>query len=308
MACGLQLLLHIPLTWGVCLTTVDVMLILQLQNRGVRYLEVLIIGLTALIGACLALQLWWLRPSAEIFAGFVPRTEIFTRPEMLYVAVAIMGATVMPHNLYLHSAIVRARGTGSPGGSVKSAIRYATLDSNVALGLALIVNAAILVLSAGVFHKAGTAPVTELSAAYRLLSPLLGVGAASAVFGLGLVVAGLSSSITGTLAGQVVMEGFLDMRVSRAKRALLSRSLAILPALAVAVAIGSAGIGKTLVLTQVILGLQLPFAVVPLLWFTTRRKFLGPHAFGRIPAALLWSIAALVIVGNLSMVYALIQG
>jgi manganese transport protein len=295
MACGLQLLLHIPLIWGVCLTTLDVLLVLQLQNRGARYLEALIIGLTALIGACMALQLWWLKPSAALFSGFLPDPTIVAQPEMLYVAIAIMGATVMPHNLYLHSSIVRSHANY---GSIRSAIRYATLDSNIALTLALLVNASILILAAGAFHAPGRGPVTELADAYHLLSPLLGVGAASAVFGLGLVASGLSSSITGTLAGQIVMEGFLDMRVSRAQRALWGRLLAIVPSIAVALAIGESGIGKALVFTQVVLGLQLPFAIVPLLWFTTRSRFLGVYAFGTGAAIALWSVAALVIAGN----------
>ncbi|MBS0419429.1 MAG: Nramp family divalent metal transporter [Proteobacteria bacterium] len=295
MACGLQLLLHIPLIWGVCLTTLDVLLVLQLRNRGARYLESLIIGLTALIAACLALQLWWLKPGAALFAGFIPSAAILSQPSMLYVAVAIMGATVMPHNLYLHSAIVRK---GAVGSSLRTAIKYATWDSNLALSLALLVNAAIMILAAGAFHYSGKTSVTELSDAYHLLSPLLGVGAASTVFGLGLIASGLSSSITGTLAGQIVMEGFLDMRVSRTQRALWGRLLAIVPAFAVALWVGESGIGKALVFTQVVLGLQLPFAVVPLLWFTTRSRFVGAHAFKRSTAILLWSVAVLVIAGN----------
>jgi manganese transport protein len=298
MACGLQLLLHLPLISGVCLTTLDVLLVLQLQRRGARYLQSLIIGLTALIGACLALQLWWLKPSPALFGGLLPHAEIISQPAMLYVAIAIMGATVMPHNLYLHSSIVRAQGAR---GSIREAIRYATLDSNIALTLAMLVNISILVLAAGAFHHPGRPPVTELSDAYHLLSPLLGVSAAGAVFGLGLIASGLSSSITGTLAGQIVMEGFLEMRVSRAQRALWGRLLAIVPSIAVALAVGEAGIGRALVFTQVILGLQLPFAVVPLLWFTTRSRFLGQYAFNRGTALVLWSVAMLVIAGNLWM-------
>jgi len=303
MACGLQLLLNIPLLWGVCLTTADVLLILQLQNRRARYLETLIIGLTVLIGACLALQLWWLKPTAALFTGLLPNPRILSQPEMLYVAIAIMGATVMPHNLYLHSSLVR---TPTRGGSIRAAIRYATLDSNIALTFALLVNASIMILAAGAFHHPGRAPVTELSDAYHLLSPLLGVSAASAVFGLGLVASGLSSSITGTLAGQIVMEGFLDRRVSRTRRALWGRLLAIVPSIAVALAVGEGGIGKALVFTQVVLGLQLPFAVVPLLWFTTRSRFLGPHAFKRPTAIVLWSVAAVVITGNIWMLLRMI--
>jgi manganese transport protein len=233
--------------------------------------------------------------------------DIVSQPGMLYVAVGIMGATVMPHNLYLHSSLVRARFEARHDNeSIQAAIRYSTVDSNLALTLALLVHVAILVLAAGVFHRPGHPPITELSDAHRLLSPLLGVGAASAIFGLGLVAAGLSSSITGTLAGQVVMEGFLDMRVSRAKRALLGRLLALFPAVAVCLVVGEAGIGRTLVMTQVILGLQLPFAIVPLLWFTTRRQFLGRYAFGRLSSVGLWSIAAVVVAGNGWMIYSLL--
>jgi manganese transport protein len=307
MACGLQLLLRIPLVWGVIITTLDVLLILQLQRSGARGLEMFIIALTALIAACLGLQLWWLQPSTALFAGFIPSMDIVSQPGMLYVAVGIMGATVMPHNLYLHSSLVRARfESRQDTESIRTAIRYSTLDSNLALTLALLVNVAILVLAAGVFHRPGSPPITELSDAHRLLSPLLGVGAASAIFGLGLVAAGLSSSITGTLAGQVVMEGFLDMRVSRARRALFGRLLALFPAVAVCLVVGEAGIGRTLVMTQVVLGLQLPFAIVPLLWFTTRSQFLGRHAFGRLSCVGLWSIAAVVVAGNGWMIYSLL--
>jgi manganese transport protein len=300
MACGLGMLFHIPLTLGVCITALDVMLILRLQRRGVRYLEIFIIALVGLIGACLAAQMWWLHPPIAAMAqGFVPTTQIVTRPEMLYLAVGIVGATVMPHNLYLHSSIVKTRQHDRSEGGIRRAIRYATLDSNVALGMALFVNIAILVLAASAFHRPGQAPVTELQDAYRLLSPLLGTTAAGTVFGIGLIASGLSSSITGTLAGQVVMEGFLDIRVSRGRRALVTRSLALLPAVAVTIWFGHGGVGRLLVLSQVILGLQLPFAVVPLLWFTTRSKHLGVHAFGRLTASMLWTIAFALIAINI---------
>ncbi len=255
MACGLGLLFHIPLVLGVCITVLDVMLILRLQRTGMRPLEVFIIVLVGTIGVCLAVQLWWLHPPlAAVVAGLLPTTQIVTRPEMLYIAVGIIGATVMPHNLYLHSSIVRGREYEHGAQGVKQAIRYATVDSNVALGLALFVNAGILVLAAGAFHRTGQAPVVELQDAYRLLSPVLGVAAASTLFGVGLIASGLSSSITGTLAGQIVMEGFLDIRVSRAKRALLTRGLAIFPAVAIAAVWGAEGVGRLLVLSQVVLG------------------------------------------------------
>jgi manganese transport protein len=292
MACGLGMLFHIPLTLGVCITALDVMLILRLQQRGVRYLEIFIIALVGMIGACLAAQMWWLHPPLAAMAqGFVPTTQIVMQPGMLYLAVGIIGATVMPHNLYLHSSIVKTRRHDQSEGGIRQAISYATLDSNFALGLALFVNIAILVLAAGAFHRPGQPPISELQDAYRLLSPLLGTTAAGTVFGIGLIASGLSSSITGTLAGQVVMEGFLDIRMSRGRRALLTRILALIPAVAVTIWFGHAGVGRLLVLSQVILGLQLPFAVIPLLWFTTRSKHLGVHAFRPVTASILWAIA-----------------
>ena len=305
MACGLGLLFHIPLIAGVLIATADVMLILRLQRGGMRYLEALIIALIALIAACFALQLWWLRPSlTEVAAGFVPTSGFLTQPQMLYLAVGIMGATVMPHNLYLHSSIVKARRLEPGKDGIRRSIRYATTDSNVALALAFFVNVGILVLAAGAFHHPdGPSRTLGLTEAHRLLSPVLGTSVAGIIFGGALVASGLSSSITGTMAGQIVVEGFLDLRMSPGKRALLSRALAIVPAVAVTAWLGSEGAGKLLVLSQVILGLQLPFAVVPLLWFTTRRRYLGDHAFTRSTAGLLWVIAAVLIVTNLWVLY-----
>lgn len=306
MACGLALLFQIPLPIGVCITAADVFLVLDLQRKGVRQFESLIIALVALIGVCFAVQIWWLHPSATaVAAGFVPTTQILSSPQMLYFAVGIIGATVMPHNLYLHSSIVKTRQHERCDAGIRHAIRYATIDSNVALAFALFVNVGIMVLAAGAFHRADHAPVATLEDAYRLLSPLLGVSAASTVFGVALIASGLSSSVTGTLAGQVVMEGFLDIRMSRIKRAVLTRCLAIGPALAIAATLGSSGVGRLLVFSQVILGLQLPFAVVPLLWFTTRRKHLGVHAFARPTSVALWSVAAALIAINLWVIYTL---
>jgi manganese transport protein len=307
MACGLALLFKIPLPIGVCITAADVFLLLGLQRRGVRQFEGLIIALVALIGACFAVQIWWLHPSATaVAAGFVPTSQILSSPQMLYVAVGIIGATVMPHNLYLHSAIVKSRQHERCERGIRQAIRFATLDSNVALGFALFVNVGIMVLAAGAFSRSGQAPVVTLEDAYQLLSPLLGISAASTVFGVALIASGLSSSMTGTLAGQVVMEGFLKIRVSRIKRAVLTRSLAIGPAVAIAATMGNTGVGRLLVFSQVILGLQLPFAVVPLLWFTTRREHLGVHAFSRFTSIVLWSIAATLISVNLWVIYMLL--
>lgn len=304
MACGLNLLFRMPLVVGVCVTALDVMLVLRLQRGGARPLEACIIALVALIGACLAIQLLWLRaPLQAVATGFLPTPAIATQPDMLYLAIGIIGATVMPHNLYLHSSLVKARVQDRASG-LRQAIRYATWDSNLALALALVVNVGILVLAAAAFHHPGQGLVVDLQDAYRLLAPLVGTSAASVLFGIGLLASGLSSSVTGTLAGQVVMEGFLDIRLSRAKRALLTRSLAILPAVAVAAGFGQHGVGRLLVLSQVILGLQLPFAVIPLLWFTTRRRHLGIHAFSTGTSMVLWGVAILLTVINVGSVFA----
>jgi manganese transport protein len=304
MACGLNLLFHIPLTVGVCVTAMDAMLILGLQRYGVRRLESFIMALVAMIGACFAIELWWSRPAiAAVAAGFIPTAKILSQPDMLYLGVGIIGATVMPHNLYLHSSIVQARNQQRSAAGIGQAIRFATLDSNVALTLALLVNMAILVLAASAFHHAGTSSQVGIEDAYHLLSPLLGTGAASTIFGAALIASGLSSSVTGTLAGQVVMEGFLQIRLSRAKRALATRALAILPAVLVTAWLGSNGLDRLLIMSQVILGLQLPFAVVPLLWFTTRREYLGSHAFKRGTAVLLWSITVVLVGINLWVIW-----
>ena len=307
MAIGLNLLFGLPLVAGVVVTALDVMLLLALQRRGFRWLEAAIIGLVATVGVSFAFQIAWLHPPlAAVLAGFVPQQRIVTDPAMLYLAVGIVGATVMPHNLYLHSSVVQTRRhEPSPAGR-REAIRFATLDSTLALALALLINAAIMILAAGAFHRPGAEPVTELGDAYRLLSPLLGVGIASALFGVALVCAGLSSSVTGTLAGQIVMEGFLRIRIAPAARALLTRAVAIVPAVAVTAWYGSAGANSLLVFSQVVLSLQLPFAIVPLLIFTTRRRHLGDDAFSRPMAALLWAAAAVVVALNLWMLQRLV--
>jgi manganese transport protein len=296
MACGLNLVFHIPLILGVAITLLDVLIILRLQHNGMRYIEVFIIALVTLIAVSFAMELFWLHPSVNaVAAGFVPTMAILAQPDMLYLAIAIFGATVMPHNLYLHSSIVRGRPHDGTERGITRAIRYVTWDSNIALALALFVNVGILILAAGAFHRPGHTPVTELAEAYRLLAPLLGANAASTVFGCGLIASGLSSSITGTLAGQVVMEGFLKLRVPRATRAFVTRALAIVPALGIAAWFGAYGVGKLLVLSQIILGIQLPFAMIPLLWFTTRKSHLGTHAFGAVAGAVLWSIALFIV-------------
>ena len=299
MAIGINLLFGLPLLAGVAITFCDVMLILALQRLGFRWLEAVVIALVAAIGICFAFELAWLQPSvAAVFGGLLPRPEIVTNPAMLYIAVGIIGATVMPHNLYLHSSIVQTRRHEQSLPGRREAIRFATIDSNLALGLALFVNAAILIVAAAAFHRPGTEPVAELSDAYRLLSPVVGVALASVLFGVALLCSGLSSSVTGTLAGQIVMEGFLDLRIPPAMRALLTRSIAIVPAAIMIGLYGNSGANSLLVFSQVVLSLQLPFAIVPLLMFTTRRRHLGELAFGWPMAALLWSAALLVLVLN----------
>ena len=296
MAIGLNLLFGLPLVVGVVVTLLDVLLLLALQKRGFRWLEAAIIALVATVGLCFAFQMVWLQPQlAAVLAGFVPQPRIVTDPAMLYLAVGIVGATVMPHNLYLHSALVQTRRHDRSVAGKREAIRFGTMDSTMALGLALLINAAIMVLAGGAFHRPGTPPVSELGEAYRLLSPLLGVGIASALFGVALICSGLSSSVTGTLAGQIVMEGFLHIRMSPGARALLTRGIAIVPAVIVTAWYGSAGTNSLLVFSQVVLSLQLPFAIVPLLLFTTRRKYLGEYAFSRPASMLLWAAASVII-------------
>ena len=299
MSIGLNLVFGLPLLLGVCVTIVDVMLILALQRRGFRTLEAVVIALVLLIGLCFSAELFWLKPPvAAVLGGLLPRAAIVSDPAMLYLAVGIVGATVMPHNLYLHSSIVQTRAHDTSAAGRREAIRFATIDSNLALGLAFFINAGILILAAGAFHRTGMPQVSELSDAYALLSPLLGVGAASVVFGVALLASGLSASVTGTLAGQIVMEGFLQLRMSMAKRAFLTRAIAIVPALVATAWYGNEGAGALLVFSQVVLSLQLPFAVVPLLLFTTQKRYMGAMAFGRGMTTALWSAAALVVTLN----------
>jgi manganese transport protein len=299
MAIGLQLLFDVPVALGVVVTVLDVALILALQSRGFRAVEAVVVALVVLVGACFAAQLAWAHPSLPaVLAGASPRRAWLADGELLYLAVGIVGATVMPHNLYLHSAVVQTRRHDASAAGRRHAIRCATLDSSIALGLAMFVNAAILVVAATAFARPGQPPITELAQAYRLISPLLGVKIAGTVFGVALLASGLSASVTGTLAGQVVMEGFLRLRLAAPARALLTRTLAIVPALVATAWFGSAGASALLIFSQVVLSLQLPFAIVPLLLFTTRRKALGEFAFGPLMSTALWLAAGLVIAMN----------
>ena len=292
MAIGLKLLFGIPMPLGVAMTAFDVAIVLALQRRGFRCVEAVVAALVATVGTCFVAQLAWAHPSLRtVLAGAVPSLHRLADGDFIYLAVGIVGATVMPHNLYLHSAVVQTRRHDGSVEGTRHAIRCATLDSNVALLLATFVNVALLVVAATAFHRPGQSPVTDLSQAFTLISPLLGVGIASAVFGIALLASGLSASVTGTLAGQVVMEGFLSWKLSAGARALATRALAIGPALVAAAWFGTEGASRLLVLSQVILSLQLPFALLPLLLFTTRRRYLGVHAFDRPTALVMWSCA-----------------
>ncbi|HEX5176229.1 MAG TPA: Nramp family divalent metal transporter [Chthoniobacteraceae bacterium] len=301
-AIALQLLFGIPLLWGCAITGLDVLLVLFLQNKGFRYIEAVVIALIATIGTCFAAELFFSKPSlAGILLGFIPSSQIVTHPGMLYVAIGIIGATVMPHNLYLHSSIVQTRKFEPTPAGKREAIKFATIDSTVALMLALFINAAILILAAAVFHWSGHQDVAEIQDAYKLLSPMLGVGVASALFAVALLASGQNSTLTGTLAGQIVMEGFINIRVRPWLRRLITRAIAIVPALAV---IGYYGEGKTtelLIASQVVLSMQLGFAVWPLMRFTDETAKMGEFANRLWMRILGWLIAGLIIILNLKL-------
>jgi manganese transport protein len=294
-AIALNLLFGIPLIWGVCLTALDVLLILLLQNKGFRWLEAFVISLVIVVGVCFAVELLLAKPSlAAIAGGLIPSVQIVTNPAMLYIAIGILGATVMPHNLYLHSAIVQTRKIAPDQASKREAIRFATFDSTVALLFAFFINAAILIMSAATFHFSGNQEVAEIGEAYRLLTPLLGATVASTLFAVALLASGQNSTITGTLAGQIVMEGFLDIRLPPWLRRLITRLIAIIPAVIVTALYGEKGTGALLILSQVILSLQLSFAVVPLVQFTSERRKMGPFTNGPVLKAVAWGVAIVI--------------
>jgi manganese transport protein len=306
-AIALQLLFELPLIVGVCLTALDVLLILVLQQYGFRKLEALIVALLALIACCFAFELIVSQPSlAAIAGGLVPTTRIVTDPKMLYLAIGILGATVMPHNLYLHSSVVQTRRFDETDTGKRQAIRLATIDSNVALLLALFINGAILVLAAATFHEAGRTDVAEIGDAYQLLAPMLGTGAASLLFAIALLASGQNSTVTGTLAGQIVAEGFLDLRMPLWLRRLVTRGLAIVPAVIVVAILGDHGATSLLVLSQVVLSLQLPFAVVPLVLFTGDAALMNGLPTPRWLRVTAWAVAALVIALNLTLLIGLL--
>ena len=278
-AIALNLLFGIPLAWGVGITALDVLIVLYLQNKGFRVLEALVIALVATVGLCFLFELIVSRPElGGVFRGFVPSPVILRDPEMLYIAIGILGATVMPHNLYLHSSIVQTRKYDLSQEGKREAVRFAFVDSTIALSFALFINAAILIVAAATFHRTGNTQVAEIQDAYQLLTPLLGVGAASIVFALALLASGQNSTLTGTLAGQIVMEGFLNIRIRPWLRRLITRAIAIVPAAIVAILYGESGTAKLLVPSQVVLSLQLSFAVLPLVMFTSDREKMGEFA------------------------------
>jgi manganese transport protein len=293
-AIALNLLFAIPLSWGVVITALDVMLVLFLQNKGFRLLEALVVALVATIGLCFLFELMRSRPDLGAIArGFVPSPEIIQRRDMLYIAIGILGATVMPHNLYLHSSVVQTRRYAETAAGRREAVRYAFIDSTIALSFALFINAAILIVSAAAFHTRGHTDVAEIQDAYKLLTPLLG-GGASVVFALALLASGQNSTLTGTLAGQIVMEGFLNIRIRPWLRRLITRLIAIIPAAAVAIVYGESGTAKLLVLSQVILSLQLSFAVFPLVRFTSDRVKMGPFVNRAWLKALAYAVALVI--------------
>jgi manganese transport protein len=293
-AIALNLLFGIPLPWGVAITALDVLLVLYLQNKGFRLLEALVVTLVATVGACFLFEILRAKPDVGgIARGFLPNPEILKNPAMLYVAIGILGATVMPHNLYLHSSIVQTRQYEETPTGRREAVRYAFIDSTIALSFALFINAAILIVAAATFHTTGRTDVAEIQDAYKLLTPLLGAGA-STVFALALLASGQNSTLTGTLAGQIVMEGFLNIRLRPWLRRLITRAIAIVPAAVTAILYGEHGTAQLLIFSQVILSLQLSFAVFPLVMFTSDRRKMGDFVNPTWLKALAYLVATII--------------
>ena len=308
-AIALNLLFGIPLVWGVIITAADVLMILALQSKGWRAIETIVAGLVFLIGGCFIYEIVASRPDLpEMLRGFIPTTQIVVNPGMLYIAIGILGATVMPHNLYLHSAIVQTRDYPRDDTGKRVAIRYATADSTIALLFAFFINAAILILAAATFHETGHQDVAGIEDAYELLTPVLGASLASTVFAVALLASGQNSTLTGTLAGQVVMEGFLDIKLRPWMRRLITRLIAIIPAVIVAAMYGASGVNKLLILSQVILSLQLSFAVVPLVWFTSSKIKMGRFVNAPWLIATAWIITAIIALLNAFLLFQIVLG
>jgi len=306
MAIGLQLLFGVDLIWGVLISFLDTFLLLYLQRFGIRKLELFIIGLVFMIGMCFMAEMFFAKPDVgEIAKGFIPSIPNETA---LYISIGIIGATVMPHNLYLHSALVQTRKIPRDFKSIKNALRANFLDSAIALNLAFLVNAAILILAASVFHKNGMTEVAELEDAHRLLYHILGNEWAPRLFAVALILAGQSSTVTGTLAGQIVMEGYLHLRINPILRRLLTRLLAIVPAVVVILAFGESEVGKLLIFSQVLLSMQLAFAIIPLIYFVSNKRKMGEFAI-KLPVKIAgWLITLIIVVLNLNLVYNEIEG
>jgi manganese transport protein len=308
-AIGLFLLFNIPMEIGVLITALDVFIVLAIQRLGFRWIEAFVITLLIVIFICFGVQILLAQPDVSaVLGGFVPSTEIVTNPAMLYIALGIIGATVMPHNLYLHSAIVQTRAVGESEPEKREAIKFATIDSTIALMLALIINASILILAASAFHTSGHTDVVELEDAHQLLTPLLGTVIAAPLFAIALLCCGLNSTVTATLAGQIVMEGFINIKIQPWMRRLITRMIAIVPAIIVTMWYGGEGTAKLLIASQVVLSLQLPFAVVPLVLFTMDRKKLGNFVAPLWVSGLAIFVAATLIILNIKMLWDLISG
>lgn len=308
-AIALELLFGIPLAIGVVITALDVLLLLFLQKKGFRWLEALVIALIAIVVVCFGLELFFSQPEiAPLLAGFIPARELFTNQEMLFIAVGILGATVMPHNLYLHSAVVQTRAHEVSKKGKKEAIKFATIDSSVALTIALFVNASILILAAATFFTTGHNEVAEIDQAYQLLAPLLGVGIASVLFAVALLASGQNSTITATLAGQIILEGFMNIKIKPWLRRLLTRSLAIIPAVIIAVMFQGSGLSRLLIFSQIVLSLQLPFAILPLVYLTSSKKHMGDFANKLWLKIVVGLIAAVIVALNVWLIVRVFAG
>lgn len=308
-AIALQLLFGIPLPIGVVVTAADVLVLLLLQKKGFRYLEAFVIALIVAIIVCFALELLFAQPAlAPLLQGFIPTKELFTNQEMLLIAVGILGATVMPHNLYLHSAVVQTRAHDTSDEGKKEAIKFGTIDSTIALSFAFFVNAAILILAAATFYATGYGEVAEIGDAYQLLAPLLGVGAASVLFGVALLASGQNSTVTATLAGQIILEGFLRVKMKPWLRRLITRLIAIVPAVIVVWIYGSTGLATLLIASQVVLSMQLPFAVFPLVMFTSSKKKMGVFANPLWIKVLATFIAIFIALLNIWLIATILRG
>jgi manganese transport protein len=308
-AIGLNLLFGLPLEIGVMITALDVFLILYLQNLGFRWVEAFVITLLGVIAVCFGIQIALADPDwGGVIRGFAPTTEIVSNPDMLYLALGILGATVMPHNLYLHSGIVQTRAYGDTLPERREALRYATLDSTVALMFALTINASLLILAAAAFHQTGRTGIAEIGEAHTLLEPLLGAAIAPTLFGIALLCCGLNSTVTATMAGQIVMEGFINFRMAPWARRLVTRGIAIVPAAVVTIAYGESGTARLLILSQVVLSLQLPFAVIPLVTMTASKTKMGPLVAPRWLTGFAVLIAAVIVVLNVKLVVDFVLG